>query len=221
MSNIETKSWILHKLYTFLWINQKFHKYSESSIDTRLNRFIAPCDGSIHAIWEIGSDETFISKNNKKVPLTHLFDTNKKIFTHHRYINIYLSPRNRHFFVMPYDGNIIDIIPKNGKARIPILLAIETLFHKEVFPQAIIYNASNSVILQIQHEYVGISAIGSLNVNHITITATKHSYKKKGELLWYFSLGSSLILFLPLSWNVEKQEKDSVILWEAIATIPQ
>ena len=58
-------------------------------------------------IGSISSSGMLISKNNKEIPLSDFIGDFAKQFIGGMYINFYLNPSNKHFWITPYDGMFI------------------------------------------------------------------------------------------------------------------
>lgn len=216
---IKTKESFLKKILDKLLVNKIFNKYSDSNICYDNNYIVSPVDWNIANIWKISKNWEFISKWWKKVNLNILIWEKSKNFQDYTYINIYLSPKNRHFFTMPYDWKIINTFPNNWTAIFPLFIWIENFFKIEVFHKAIIKNATISSIIETSFWNIWFIAVWSLNVNHIIFEYKNEKKLKKWEKFGHFSLWSSVILIIPSSYEIIKKQKESVKIWEKLVKI--
>lgn len=219
MKKIETRKKIITKIFDKIWINKKFYNFSESKINTDEKYITSPVDWTIAYMWKIWVQWEFISKWWKKVDLGNLIWENAVLFSDYNYLNIYLSPLNRHFFTMPYDGKIEKVFPHNGKAFFPIFLWIENILKIEVFHKAIIANATLSILIDTSFWKLCFIAVWSLNVNHIELSFEENSVLKKWETFGHFSLWSSVILIFPNNFKVLKNEWEHLKIGEKIIEI--
>lgn len=212
----QTKESIIKKLLDKLWINKKFYKYSESKIDYDETKITSPVDWTVAYSWVLWETGEFISKWWKKVSLEKLLWKYWKDFSQNKYLNIYLSPKNRHFFCFPYDCKIKEIYSNDWCAIIPIFIWIENIFNIEVFHKAILSNATISIIMETKFWDICFIAVWSLNVNHIKVECEKWQIWKKWELFWHFSLWSSVIIIFPKELEILKKDWDKLVIWEEI-----
>lgn len=215
----QTKESFFKKTLDKLWINKKFHTFSESEICLDTNFITSPVDGTIAYFWNVWSSWEFISKWGKKVHLTELMWEKAKDFAGYKYINIYLSPKNRHFFVSPYEAKITKTFANNWKAFLPIFIWIENFLKLEVFHKAIISNATLSAIFETHFWKMCFIAVWSLNVNHIKFDFEEEKELKKWEKFWHFSLGSSVILIFPDNFEICKKEWESLVIGERLVEV--
>lgn len=219
MNQTKTKKSLLNKILDKMGINEKFHKFSENIIDTDTNFITSPVDWTIAYTWKLWQTWEFISKWWKIVSLKELIWDEALKFSHHNYINIYLSPKNRHFFTMPYEGKITKVFPHNGKSLFPIFIGIENIFKIEVFHRAILSNATMTALIDTDFWKIGFIAVWSLNVNHIELSFEENSVLKKWETFGHFSLWSSVILIFPKNYVSLKNEWEKLIIGEKIIKI--
>ena len=114
-----------------------------------------------------------------------------------KFINIYLSPSNLHFWVTPYDGMFTYTQKNEGKAVIPIYIGLEYLLGIETFSKATKRNATIASVFQTEKFPIAMIAVGSLNVNRIHTDYEEKQNYKKGTPCGYFSIGSSMLLCFP------------------------
>jgi len=217
--NIQTKQSFLKKVLDKLWTNKKFHKYSESQIDQDKNYITSPVDWTVAYSWKLWENWEFISKWWKTANLSELMWDKAKDFANFNYLNIYLSPKNRHFFCLPYDSKIINTFANNWKAICPIFIWIENFFNIEVFHKAITKNATLSSILETNFWKMWFIAVWSLNVNHIEFNYMAWENAKKWDYFGHFNLWSSVILIFPENFDILKKTWEKLVIWEKIVKI--
>ena len=204
-----TNNSLIGKIADSLGINKKFHQYKETNIDPLDKALISPVEGKVEHIGSINDDGILISKNNKEISLKELIGENYKQFINGKYINIYLSPLNEHYWVTPDDGLFIYTQKNKGSAVLPLFIGLESLFGIEMFSKAVKKNASIGSVFQTEKFPIAMIAVGSLNVNRIYADYEENKKYKKGTPCGYFSIGSSMLLCFPdyLKIIVEKHEK--------------
>jgi len=143
---------------------------------------ISPAEGKVVHIGNINDDGILISKHNKEVRLKELIGENYKRFSGGKYINIYLSPLNDHYWVTPDNGKFIYTQKNKGKAVFPVYIGLENLLGIEMFSKAIKKNASIGSIFQTDKFQLAMIAVGSLNINRI-FTDYEEQKNIKRELL--------------------------------------
>lgn len=195
--NKATNNSFLGVIADSLGINKKFHLYKETKIDLLDMALISPAEGKIVHIGNVDNDGIIISKYNKKVRLKELIGDYYKQFAGGKYINIYLSPLNDHYWVTPDRGKFIYTQKNKGKAVFPIYLGLENLLGIEMLSKAVKKNASIGYVFQTNRFPIAIIAVGSLNVNRIYTDYVEQKKYKKGTPCGYFSIGSSMLLCLP------------------------
>ncbi len=204
-----TNNSLIGKIADSLGINKKFHQYKETNIDPLDKALISPVEGKIVHIGHISADGILISKNNKEISLKELIGENYKLFINGKYINIYLSPLNEHYWITPDDGKFIYTQKNTGTAVLPVFVGLESLLGIEMFSKAVKKNASIGSVFQTAKFSIAMIAVGSLNVNRIYADYEENKYYKKGTSCGYFNIGSSMLLCFPdyLKILVEKDEK--------------
>ena len=207
--NQETNNSLIGKIADSLGLNKKFHHYKETNIDPLDMALISPAEGKVIHIGNINDDGILISKHNKEVRLKELIGEYYKQFTGGKYINIYLSPLNDHYWVAPYDGKFIYTQKNKGTAVFPVYIGLENLLGIEMFSKAVKKNASIGSVFQTDKFPIAIIAVGSLNVNRIYTDYEEQKNYQKGTPCGYFSIGSSMLLCFPdyLKILVEKGDK--------------
>ena len=167
-------------------------------------------------IGSISSSGTLISKNNKEIPLEDFIGNFTKHFLTGVYINFYLNPSNKHFWVTPCDGMFIYTHKNSGKSWLPVYIGLENLLGIEMLSKAVIRNASIASIFKTKNYLMSIIAVGSLNVNRIHIDYDEMQNYKKGTPCGYFSIGSTLLLCFPNQLKFLVEEKSDVKIGQRI-----
>ncbi|MBT3298267.1 phosphatidylserine decarboxylase [archaeon] len=194
---ISTASTILGKLCDITRINKKFHQYQPVIIESKDNQIISPVEATINHVGNISEEGILLTKQNKTVKLDNLIGQYAENFYGCKYINFYLSPLNRHFWVTPTEGKFIHIQKNEGKSKWPVFIGLEDLIGIEMFSEAVIQNSSIGMIYQTNEYDVAMIAVGSLNVNRIHTDCKIENQYERGVPVGYFSLGSSMLLCFP------------------------
>ena len=213
---LSTKNSLLGKIADNLGINKKFNKYSEITIDPFDTAIISPVEAKVIKIGSISSSGMLISKNNKEIPLADFIGHFAKQFIGGMYINFYLNPSNKHFWITPYDGMFIYTHKNQGKSLLPVYIGLENLLGLEMFSKAVKKNASISSVFKTKIFLMAIIAVGSLNVNRIHIDYEEMQNYKKGTPCGYFSIGSTLLLCFPNHLKILVEEKSDVKIGQRI-----
>ena len=211
-----TNSSLLGRIADVLNINKKFHRYREIKTNPKDKALISPVEGRVVHIGNIDSDGILISKNDKNVKLIDLIGDFYKQFTGGKYINIYLSPLNEHFWVTPDNGMFIYTQRNKGKAIVPIYLGLENLFKIEMFSKAVKKNATIGSVFQTDKFSIAMIAVGSLNVNRIFTDYEEQKKYKKGVPCGYFSIGSTMLLCFPDDLKILVKKGDEVKIGQRI-----
>ncbi len=203
-----TNNSLAGRIADILGLNEKFHRYRDINIDLQDKALISPVEGKVVHIGNIDSEGLLISKNNIKVKLKDLIGDYYTQFTGGKYINIYLSPNNEHFWVTPDEGKFIYTQRNKGKAIFPVILGLENFLKIELFSKAVKNNATVGSVFQTNKFSIAMIAVGSLNVNRIFTDYEEQKEYKKGVPCGYFSIGSTMLLCFPdyLDILVEKGE---------------
>jgi phosphatidylserine decarboxylase len=212
---MQTKNSLLGKLLDLLGINKKFSKYSSFNL-SRNSKLVSPVEAKVAEIGDIKSDGKIISKNGKVIKLNYLIGKYAKEFTNGSYINFYLSPKNKHFWVTPCEGKFIYTQKNEGKSLIPVFIGIENILGIEIFHKAVIKNASISSIFKNKNKKIAMIAVGSLNVNRIHTNYEEKKNYSKGTPCGHFSLGSSMILCFQNKPKFRIKKGDKVSIGQAI-----
>lgn len=214
---ISTKNSPHGLFYDLTSLNKWFHKYKPIEIDTSGDIIISPVEASPVVMGKIEEEGTIISKNNKRINLEELVGDYAEKFIGGNYINLYLSPGNKHFFVTPYDGRFIYTKKNDGKSILPIPVLLETHGDTGVLSKAVRRNASIGSVFQTDKDFlIALIAVGSLNVNRITVEYEEGKHYKKGTPYGYFSLGSSMLLCFPGYLDILVKENTDVKIGQGI-----
>lgn len=186
------------KLAYKLGVNKRFHKYDDDIWSRDDNFIISPVDAKLVACGEIKSGGKIISKDNKEIYLSDILGKNIDFLNGGFYLNLYLSPKDRHYWRLPCDCVLEAIILNKGKAIIPVFIGLEKIFkNKDYFKKAIKKNASIGMIFKNNKFNFSMIPVGSLNVNGIHIVDGENGFYNKGDIGGYFSIGSSMLLCFP------------------------
>ncbi len=193
-----TKISIIGKVANKVGFNKRFHRFLDDHWDKDKDFFICPVDAKLVASGAIKTGGKIISKNNKEIPLSDVLGDNAKIFNNGFYLNLYLSPKDRHYWRIPCDCVLDSITLNKGKAIIPVFIGLEKIFKKrDYFKKAIKKNASIGMVFKTNKFFFAMIPVGSLNVNGINIVDGENSFYNKGDIGGYFSIGSSMLLCFP------------------------
>ncbi len=205
-----TKNSVVGKIADYLGLNNKFHEYTEIITDPKDTAIISPVEAKVMHIGNIDSKGRLITKNNKEIRLEKLIGKHANQFIDGKYINFYLSPSNKHFWITPYDGMFTYTQKNEGKSWLPVFTGLENILGIEMFGEAVKKNASIGSIFQTEDFPIAMIAVGSLNVNRIHTDYEEMQHYKKGTPCGYFSLGSSMLLCFPNHLNILVDEKSNV-----------
>jgi phosphatidylserine decarboxylase len=194
---LSTKKSLLNYFADTVGINKKFSKRGTDNINKSSKVIVSPVDATLFCYGSIDSKGNIISKHGKKVSLSNLIGKYSDKFCGGTYLNLYLSPKNKHYFVFPYDGTVKYIQKNEGKAFIPIIIGLDNIFGNQTwFSKAAEKNASIGIIVDTEKFSYAIIAVGSLNVNNISVNCEIGKKYKKGSYFGHFSIGSTIILCL-------------------------
>ncbi|MBN1300676.1 MAG: phosphatidylserine decarboxylase [Melioribacteraceae bacterium] len=213
---LSTRNTLVGKLADKLGLTKNFNKYTEVKFDPNDNVFISPVEAKVMKVGDINSEGLLVSKNGKKIALNNFIGDYAKNFIGGKYINFYLNPGNKHFWVTPYDGKFIYTQKNEGKSWLPVFVGLENLLGIEMFSRAVKKNASIGSVYQTKDFLMAIIAIGSLNVNRIYIDYEEMQNYDKGTPCGYFAIGSSLLLCFPGYLNILVEEKSDIQIGQRI-----
>ena len=194
---ISTKNSLVGKIADYLGMNKRFHEYTEIDMDLEDDAVISPVEAKVAHTGKIDQNGKLVSKNYKDILLKDIIGDYANQFLDGKYINFYLSPSNRHFWVTPYDGMFTYTQKNEGKSWLPVFIGLENIFGIEMFSKAVKNNASIGSVFQTKDFSIAMIAIGSLNVNRIHMDYDEMKTYKKGTPCGYFSIGSSMLLCFP------------------------
>ena len=112
-----TKISKLEKFYNFIGRNEKFHKIQNDEINYDDSLIISPVEAKLIAKREIKETGKIISKSGKEIFLEKILGKSADLFSRGFYLNFYLSPKNKHYWRVPYDGKFVSTRVNNGKKR--------------------------------------------------------------------------------------------------------
>lgn len=197
-----TKNSLLKHLADVTGINAKFSKVEEDIIDKSLENIVSPVEATLFNCGYIDGQGFILSKHGKKVALNKLIGEHSNKFNDGIYLNLYLSPKNKHYFRLPYGGNVKYIQKNDGEALIPIIIGLDNLFgNQHWFSKAAKKNASIGIVVDAGKFSYAMIAVGSLNVNNITVECRSKKKYEKGAYTGYFSVGSTIILCFDKSFK--------------------
>jgi len=192
-----TKNTLVGKIADYFGLNNKFHEYEKIITEPKDTAVISPVEAKVMHIGNINPKGMLISKNNKKIWLEELIGNYANQFLDGKYINFYLRPSNKHFWVTPYDGMFTYTQKNEGKSWLAVYTGLENILGIEMFSKAVKKNASIGSIFQTEDFPIAMIAVGSLNVNRIHTDYEEMQKYKKGIPCGYFSIGSSMLLCFP------------------------
>ena len=213
---LSTRNSLLGKIADKLGLNKKFSEYTKVDVDPSDTAIISPVEATVMQIGNISKKGTLISKNKKEIPLIDLIGRYADQFFNSMYINFYLKPSNKHFWVTPYNGIFIYTQTNDGKSWLPAYTGLENFLGLDMFNKAAIKNASIGSVFKTKNYLLAIIAIGSLNVNRIHIDYDEMQYYPKGTPCGYFSIGSTLVLCFPNNLDLLVEEKSEVKIGQRI-----
>jgi len=213
-----TKVSIIGKIANTVGVNRKFSKFGDDNWIDDNSYIISPVDGKVVACGEIKEDGNIISKSGKEVILKSLIGEYDNLFIGGTYLNIYLSPKNKHYWRIPYKGQLVSTSLNQGKAKIPVFIGLDKILKKrDCFRRAVKKNASVGLIFKADNLKFAMIPVGSLNVNGIHIIGNNNGMYKKGDIGGYFSIGSSMLLCFPKnSVEILIKIKDEIKIGENI-----
>ena len=213
---LSTRNSLLGKIVDKLNINIKFNEYTRIFVDPQDTAIISPVEAKVMHIGNIDQNGMLISKNDKKILLSDLIGRYSNHFLDSSYINFYLRPTDKHFWVTPCDGMFIYTQKNDGKSRLPVYIGIENLLGINMFSEAVKKNASIGSVVKTGDFFMAIIAIGSLNVNRIHIEYEEMWNYAKGTPCGYFSIGSTLLLCFPNQLKLLIEENSKVKIGQRI-----
>ncbi len=213
---LSTRNSLLGKIADNFNLNKKFSRYTNIFIDPTDAAIVSPVEAKVMQIGSIDRNGILVSKNNKEILLNDLIGRYANQFLGYKYINFYLNPSNKHFWITPCNGIFIYTQMNEGKSWFPVYVGLENLLGIEVFSKAVKKNASIGSVFKTKNFMLAMIAVGSLNVNRIHINYEEMQYYKKGTPCGYFSIGSSLLLCFPDHLKFLIEEKSNVEIGQRI-----
>lgn len=213
---LSTRNSLLGKIADSFGINKKFNKYLEILVNPEDTALISLVEAKVMNIGNINSNGILISKNNKEISLSNLIGDYSKQFIGDKYINFYLKPSNKHFWITPADGMFIYTQKNEGKAWLPLYVGLENIIGLEMLSKAVKMNASIGSVFKTNNFLLAMIAIGSLNVNRIHVDYDEMKSYKKGTPCGYFSIGSTMLLCFPKHLKILIEEKSDIEIGQRI-----
>lgn len=215
---ISTKNSLLERIADSLGANKRFHEYEEVALDADDNAVISPVEATVIRTGDIDHDGRLRSKNGRYILLENLIGDNAGQFTGENYINLYLKPSNKHFWVTPYEGMFTYTQKNEGNSWPPVFVGLENLLGIEMLSKAVRVNASIGSLFRTKDFTLAMIAIGSLNVNGIHADYEEMRTYNKGTPCGYFSIGSSMLLCFPKRLELLVAEGSDVKMGQKILT---
>ncbi|RPI73424.1 MAG: phosphatidylserine decarboxylase [Ignavibacteriales bacterium] len=213
---LSTRNSILGKIADNLGLNKNFNKYTKVEFDPDDSAVISPVEAKVIKIGDINSDGILLSKKDKEVKLDEITGNFTNHLKGYKYINFYLNPSNKHFWVTPFNGMFIYTHKNEGKAWLPVYIGLENIFGIEMFSKAVKKNASICSVFKTRDYLLALIAVGSLNVNRIHIDYDEMYNYKKGTPCGYFSIGSTMLLCFPKHLEILIEENSDVKIGQRI-----
>ncbi len=201
----------------------------ERRIDTSEDAVISPCDALVTQCGDIEHGRALQIKGMGYSVKDFLQSGYRNDLE--KYINFYLSPKDYHRYHMPYTLQIKRVIHIPGK-----LYPVNLRFLRK---KVNLFIQNERIILECftkEGRAVTIVLVGALNVGKMTLVfekriETNHArevrvfeyenlWLKKGELLGYFKMGSTIVLFFEKGLvDLDVKPNDRVRFGQRVATI--
>jgi|GEM_PF-720144 len=214
-----TPSGPLERLCNLSGVNRRFHMARYDRIDKDPSVVASPVEASLVARGPVGDGGYILSKRGRRIALSDVMGEDAGRFSRGWYMNLYLSPADRHYWRSPYGGRFVSTHVNPGDAALPVFIGLESLFRKaDLFPMAVRANASIASVLETQDFPIGMIAVGSLCVNAIHVLYEEGVEYEKGDLAGFFNIGSSMLLVFPdIGAYPLIEEDDKVSIGQAVA----
>jgi len=209
-----TKNSLIGRITDCIGFNAKYHQYEPIELESEAT-IVSPVEAKVAHIGRINKGR-IISKRDREVNLKDLVGDYARQFSEGSYINFYLSPFNKHFWVTPCRGSFVYTQKNEGKSWLPVFTGLENLFGVEVFDRAVKRNASIGSIFQTDKFSIAMIAVGSLNVNRVCMDYEEKRQYDQGVPCGYFSIGSSMLLCFPSLQDFLIKEGDLVKIGQGI-----
>jgi len=205
-------------------------------VDDARKTIISPVDGTVSAAGNLIADSILQAKGID-YSLDELFAIDldeARSYSNGRFVTIYLAPHNYHRVHMPIDGELVaahyvpgDLFSVNDATA----ASVRGLFHR---------NERLNLHFRTDHGPAALIFVGAMNVGSITTPWTGEIRPRKrgvvetrdlgrtsrslrrGDLLGWFNLGSTVILLLPEGisrWRDELLPGETVRMGEAIGAL--
>jgi phosphatidylserine decarboxylase len=188
--------------------NAEFHKVQEDILNPSLEYIASPAESRLAYHGIIGEDGYIISKHKKVVALENMIGKYADRFRDGIYLNMYLSPRYKHYFRFPYDGTVEYIQVNNGEGH-PVVIGFDNvnkmlgnmLGDMRFLARAIKKNATIGMVVNSGKFSYAMIAVGSLNVNYIAVDCEVGKKYRKGDYAGHFAIGSTILLCFDKSFR--------------------
>lgn len=219
-----TPSTLLTTIADYIGINNRFHAIDTNITIDHHSHIVSPVEWTIQHIWNIDDTGILIGKGDKHIYLDTIIWDEIHSFSWWTYIYRYLSPRNKHYWIAPSTWTCTGVFLHKGKALFsPIIIWCEQILryipylkHANILQSALEKNATASSIRQTKLWPIALIAIGSLNVNHMTLLHTIEQTCTQWSPLGYFSVWSSMIMCLPTWVSPDLSIGKKTKIWEKI-----
>ncbi len=212
-------------------------KNGARNIDSDDNAIVSPVDGTVSLVGKLRANSILQAKG-LEYSLDDLLATDLEEstrFLNGRFATVYLAPYNYHRVHAPLDGTLVAARYVPGD-----LFSVNEATASKV---AGLFRRNERLIMHFRtnHGPAVLVFVGALNVGSIstpwsgeirprksgtvdTIDITKNDANiRKGDLLGWFNMGSTVILLLPngaFEWNDDLESGDTLRMGKSIGTIP-
>jgi phosphatidylserine decarboxylase len=185
-----------------LGVNAKFHKIEDDFFDPSLEYIASPAEAELKYYGDIGDGGYILSKHDRIIALENMIGRYADRFQDGIYLNMYLHWKNKHYFKFPYDGTVEYIQINDPKKIIPALIGRDNIFSgQKGLSKATKQNANIGMIINAGKFSYAMIAVGSFNVNHVTVGCEVGKKYHKGDDAGYFSVGSTILLCFDKSFK--------------------
>lgn len=212
-------------------------KSGARNIDNDERTIVSPVDGRVSIAGALRAN-TLLQAKGFEYSLDDLLATDLEdsaAYVNGRYATIYLAPFNYHRVHAPLDGELVAVRYVPGD-----LFSVNEATASKV---AGLFRRNERLIMHFRTKFgpAVVVLVGALNVGSIstpwsgeirprktgtvdTIDTSGHDTNvRKGDLLGWFNMGSTVILLLPdgvCEWNDDLATGDSLCMGESIGTVP-
>ncbi len=199
-------------------------KAGARTIDPAADAFVSPCDGTLSQFGPIVDNQIIQAKgvNYSMAELVNDPQVAKK-FVGGRFATIYLAPYNYHRVHMPFDGSLVHEAPAGGD-----LYSVNQTTARRV-PNLFTVNERRVMVFESEAGPFALIMVGAMNVGSITTSwagETRAGFGevepapglrdgptlRKGELVGWFNMGSTVILLTPENIDWLPQLKTDAIV---------